>query len=164
MYIVLPYIGSDIVQVVYQMKCKMLRYPVHIGQVQYILKKLCMWCSFTCVVIVCGLQLLACSAPVLVQCVSSVYFFLTFYTFYFSTLIMTLLTPFYNLQQIIKASKKQFYKSVSTLCIPVAARSKAWFCGPSLAGSNPARGEGFLSLESVACCQVQVQVQVSASG
>ena len=92
-----------------------------------------MQCSFTCVAIVCGLKLLACSTPVLVQCVSSVCFFLTFCTLFFSnSVIMTLMTPFYNLQQIIKASEKQFYKPISTFYIPVVARSKAWFCGRSL--------------------------------
>jgi hypothetical protein len=47
--------------------------------------------------------------------------------------------------------------------IPVAARSKAWVCGRSLAGivgSNPTGGHGCLSLVSVVCCQVEV----SASG
>jgi hypothetical protein len=43
----------------------------------------------------------------------------------------------------------------------VAARSKAWVCGLSLAGikgSNPAGGGGYrcLSLVSVVCCQVEV--------
>jgi hypothetical protein len=45
--------------------------------------------------------------------------------------------------------------------IPVAVRSKAWVCGRSLvgiAGSNPARGHGCLSLVSVVCCQVDVSV------
>jgi hypothetical protein len=45
----------------------------------------------------------------------------------------------------------------------VAARSKAWDCGRSLAGivgSNPAGGHECLSLVSVVCCQVEV----SASG
>ena len=45
------------------------------------------------------------------------------------------------------------------MSIPVAARSKAWVCGRSLAGilgSNPPRGYGFLSLLSVVCCQVEV--------
>jgi hypothetical protein len=39
--------------------------------------------------------------------------------------------------------------------VPVAARSKAWFCGGSLAGiagSNPAEGMMSLSLVSVVCC------------
>ena len=44
--------------------------------------------------------------------------------------------------------------------IPVAARSKAWVCGRSpagTAGSNPARGGGgCLSLVSVLCCQAEV--------
>jgi hypothetical protein len=48
--------------------------------------------------------------------------------------------------------------------IPVAARSKAWVCGRSLAGiavSNPAGGmDVCLSLVHVVCCQVKV----SASG
>jgi hypothetical protein len=47
--------------------------------------------------------------------------------------------------------------------IPVAARSKAWVCGRSLAGtvgSNSAGRYGCLSLVSVVCCQVEV----SASG
>ena len=41
--------------------------------------------------------------------------------------------------------------------IPVAARSKAQVCGLSLAGiagSNPARGFGCLSLVNFVCCQV----------
>ena len=43
--------------------------------------------------------------------------------------------------------------------VSVATRSKAWFCGRSLAGiagSNPA--EGMLSVVSVVCCQVEVSV------
>ena len=47
--------------------------------------------------------------------------------------------------------------------IPVAAQSKAWVCGSSLAGivgSNPTGGYGCLSVVSVVCCQVEV----SASG
>jgi hypothetical protein len=43
--------------------------------------------------------------------------------------------------------------------IPVAARSKAWVYGCSLAailGSNPARGMDVLSLVSIICCQVEV--------
>jgi hypothetical protein len=43
--------------------------------------------------------------------------------------------------------------------VPVAARSKAWVCGRSLAGiagSNSARGHGCLSVVSVVCCQVEV--------
>ena len=46
---------------------------------------------------------------------------------------------------------------------PVAAPSKAWVCGRSLAGivgSNPPGGHGCLSVVSVVCCQVEV----SASG
>jgi hypothetical protein len=42
--------------------------------------------------------------------------------------------------------------------IRVAARSKAWVCGLSLAGisgSNPAGGMDVLSLVSVSCCQVE---------
>jgi hypothetical protein len=47
--------------------------------------------------------------------------------------------------------------------IPVASRYKAWVCGRCLAritGSNPAGGNGCLSLVSAVCCQVEV----SASG
>jgi hypothetical protein len=47
--------------------------------------------------------------------------------------------------------------------IPVAAKSKKWVYGHSLyriVGSNPAGGQGCLSLVSVVCCQVKV----SASG
>ena len=47
--------------------------------------------------------------------------------------------------------------------IPLAARSKAWVCGQSLAGiagSNPVEGHGCLSVVSGVFCQVQV----SASG
>jgi hypothetical protein len=43
--------------------------------------------------------------------------------------------------------------------IPVAAGSKAWVCGRSLAGiagSNPAGGMDVLSVVSVVCCQVEV--------
>ena len=43
--------------------------------------------------------------------------------------------------------------------IPVAAPSKAWFCGRSLAGivgSNPIGGHGRLSVVIVVCCQVEV--------
>jgi hypothetical protein len=43
----------------------------------------------------------------------------------------------------------------------VAARSKAWVYGRSLAGtvgSNPAGGHGCLSLVSVVCCQIEVSV------
>jgi hypothetical protein len=45
----------------------------------------------------------------------------------------------------------------------VAARSKTWVCGGSLAGIvglNPAGGHECLSLVGVVCCQVEV----SASG
>jgi hypothetical protein len=45
----------------------------------------------------------------------------------------------------------------------VAARSKSWVCGRSLAGiagSNPVGGHECLSLGCVVCCQVEV----SASG
>jgi len=47
------------------------------------------------------------------------------------------------------------------LPLPVAARSKAWVCGRSLAGiagSNPAGGIDVLSVVSVVCCQVEVSV------
>ena len=43
--------------------------------------------------------------------------------------------------------------------IPVVARSKARFCGlwlDGIAGSNPARGHGCLSVADVVCCQVEV--------
>ena len=43
------------------------------------------------------------------------------------------------------------------MLIPVAARSKAWFCSRSLAeivGSNPARA--WMSVVSFVCCQVEV--------
>jgi hypothetical protein len=43
--------------------------------------------------------------------------------------------------------------------IPVAVRSKAWVYARSLAriaGSNPTRGRGCLSVVSVVCCQVKV--------
>ena len=43
--------------------------------------------------------------------------------------------------------------------VPVAARSKVWVCGRSLAGiagSNPARGPKCLPLVGVVCCQVEV--------
>ena len=46
--------------------------------------------------------------------------------------------------------------------IPVAARSKTWVCGRSLAGivgSNPAGGMD-MSLVSVVCCQVDVSASV----
>ena len=41
----------------------------------------------------------------------------------------------------------------------MAARSKVWVCGRSLAGIagfNPARGHGCLSVVSIVCCQVEV--------
>jgi hypothetical protein len=41
----------------------------------------------------------------------------------------------------------------------VVARSKSWVYGRSLvriAGSNPGRGHGCLSVVSVVCCQVEV--------
>jgi hypothetical protein len=44
--------------------------------------------------------------------------------------------------------------------IPVAARSKAWVCGHSLAGIAGLNPSGSMSLVSVTCCQVEV----SASG
>jgi hypothetical protein len=43
--------------------------------------------------------------------------------------------------------------------IPVAARSKAWVCGPSLAGivgSNLAERLGYLPIVGVVCCEVEV--------
>jgi hypothetical protein len=43
--------------------------------------------------------------------------------------------------------------------IAVAAGCKAWVCGCSftgIAGSNPARRHGCLSVVSVVCCQVDV--------
>ena len=46
-----------------------------------------------------------------------------------------------------------------SLLVPVAAGSKAWVCGCSLAGimgSNPTGGNGSLSVVSVVCCQVEV--------
>jgi hypothetical protein len=46
--------------------------------------------------------------------------------------------------------------------MPVAAHSKAWVCGRSLAGiagSNPTGGHGCLSVVSVACCQVEVSAK-----
>ena len=48
---------------------------------------------------------------------------------------------------------------IPIISIPVAARSKAWVCGCSLAeivGSNPAGGMDSLSAVSVVCCQVEV--------
>ena len=41
----------------------------------------------------------------------------------------------------------------------MAARSKEWVCGPSLAGiagSNPAGEYGCVSLVSVVCCEIEV--------
>jgi len=52
---------------------------------------------------------------------------------------------------------------MSHLANPVAAWSKALVCGRSItgiAGSNPAEGNGCLSVVTVVCCQVEV----SASG
>ena len=46
--------------------------------------------------------------------------------------------------------------------IPVAARSKTWVCGRSLAaivGSNPAGGMA-MSLVNVACCKVDVSASI----
>jgi hypothetical protein len=40
--------------------------------------------------------------------------------------------------------------------IQVTARSKAWFCGSSLAGFEFRRKHGCLSLVNIVCCQVQV--------
>jgi hypothetical protein len=41
--------------------------------------------------------------------------------------------------------------------IPVAARSKAWVCGRSLAGIVGSNADGaWMSLVSVVCCQVEV--------
>jgi len=43
--------------------------------------------------------------------------------------------------------------------VPLAARSKSWVCGRSLAeiaGSNPTGVYGCLSVVSVVCCQVEV--------
>ena len=48
--------------------------------------------------------------------------------------------------------------------MPVAARSKAWFCGRSIdgiAGSNPTGGHGCLSTGSVVYCQIEVTVKGS---
>jgi hypothetical protein len=45
--------------------------------------------------------------------------------------------------------------------IPLAARSKEWVCGRSLAGiwvSNPAGDMDVLSIVNVVCCQVEVSV------
>jgi len=45
--------------------------------------------------------------------------------------------------------------------MPLAARSKAWFCGRSIAaiaGSNPTGQQGCLSAVSVVYCQVEVIV------
>ena len=49
--------------------------------------------------------------------------------------------------------------------ILVATRSKVWFYGcsfPRIAGSNPARGHGCLSVVSVVCCQVDVSATSSS--
>jgi hypothetical protein len=52
----------------------------------------------------------------------------------------------------------EFYTSNSiNVPIPMVSRSKAWVFGRSLAGivgSNPARGNGCLSVVDVVCCQV----------
>jgi hypothetical protein len=43
-----------------------------------------------------------------------------------------------------------------------AALSKAWAFGralPGIAASNPTRGDGFLSLVSAVCCQVEVSAR-----
>jgi hypothetical protein len=53
------------------------------------------------------------------------------------------------------------YYPVFRNIIPVAARSKVWVCGHSLAaiaGLDPARGHGCLSSVCVVCCQVEVSV------
>ena len=47
--------------------------------------------------------------------------------------------------------------------IPVAARSKAWFCGRLLLGiadSSPAGGNVYVSLVNVVCCRVDISVSV----
>jgi len=48
----------------------------------------------------------------------------------------------------------------------VAAQSKVWVCGHSLAGtgvSNPAGGHGYLSVVNVACCHEEVSAVGLAS-
>jgi hypothetical protein len=53
-----------------------------------------------------------------------------------------------------------FYALIYFVPIPVAARSKVWVCGRSLAGivgPNPARGMD-VSVVSVVCCRVEVSV------
>jgi len=53
-----------------------------------------------------------------------------------------------------------FALASGSVSIPVAARSKAWYCGPSLVGfacSNPARVmDVCMSLVNVLCCQLGV--------
>jgi hypothetical protein len=56
-----------------------------------------------------------------------------------------------------------FYTEQYKCPIPVAARSKAWVCGRSIAadcGFESRRGNGCLSFVGVVCCQIEV----SASG
>ena len=61
-------------------------------------------------------------------------------------------------QVAIKPSRFSFSK-LTVQPISLAARSKAWVYGRSLAeivGSNPAEGQGCLSVLSFVCCQVDV--------
>ena len=56
---------------------------------------------------------------------------------------------------------EKFYYAIVIVSVPVAARSRAWVCGRSLAGvagSNPAGRHGCLSVVSVVCCQAEVSV------
>jgi hypothetical protein len=54
--------------------------------------------------------------------------------------------------------KSKFDRLDGKWTILVAARSKAWICGSSLAGSAGSNPTGCVdvSLESVVCCQAQI--------
>jgi len=51
------------------------------------------------------------------------------------------------------------FSTIERLLVPVATRSKAQVYGRSsteIAGSNPTRGHGCLSVVSVVCCYIEV--------
>jgi hypothetical protein len=54
----------------------------------------------------------------------------------------------------------EFTSSTRTKTIPVVGRSKAWFCGRSLAGSLCSNPAGALVFVSVGWCQVEVSATV----
>jgi hypothetical protein len=65
----------------------------------------------------------------------------------------------FNNQNVLHAVCKQKHVAVNSDTVPVATRFKAWVCDRSLAGiagPNPPRGHGCVSLVSVVCCQVDI--------